>query len=43
MEAALADWPHVTIEVIDGCDHFLGGAVSRIADRAVSWLAGPTG
>lgn len=29
-----------SMEVVDGCDHFLVGAVARIADRAVGWLVG---
>ena len=36
---ALSSWPHATIEIVDGCDHFLMGAIGRIADRAVRWLA----
>jgi alpha/beta superfamily hydrolase len=27
-----------TMEVVDGADHFLAGAISRIAVRAVEWL-----
>jgi hypothetical protein len=38
-DAALASWPDATVEVVDGCDHFLAGAVRRIADRTVAWLA----
>jgi alpha/beta superfamily hydrolase len=30
-------WPSATIEVIDGADHFLVGAVARIAERTVDW------
>jgi alpha/beta superfamily hydrolase len=37
--AALGGWPDITIEVIDGCDHFLAGAIGRITARAVAWLA----
>ena len=37
IEEHVADWPDTTVEVIDGCDHFLLGAVDRIARRAVSW------
>jgi alpha/beta superfamily hydrolase len=29
---------NATMEVVAGADHFLAGAISRIADRAVSWL-----
>ena len=38
VEDALRAWPDATIEVIDGCDHFLAGAIGRITDRAVGWL-----
>jgi pimeloyl-ACP methyl ester carboxylesterase len=38
VDDALRSWPDVTIEVVDGCDHFLAGAIGRIADRTVSWL-----
>ena len=38
VNAAMADWPHATVEVVEGCDHFLAGAVDRIAERAVTWL-----
>ena len=38
VEAALASWPAATIEVVDGCDHFLVGAIGRITDRTVAWL-----
>ena len=34
----MGDWPHTTIETVEGCDHFLAGAVGRIASRAVEWL-----
>jgi uncharacterized protein len=32
-------WPDTTLEVVAGTDHFLGGAVRRIADRTVAWIA----
>jgi alpha/beta superfamily hydrolase len=35
--AATTAWPDTTIEVVEGTDHFLAGAVDRIADRAVGW------
>ena len=38
VERALSSWPDATIEVVDGCEHFLAGAVGRIAERAVGWL-----
>jgi alpha/beta superfamily hydrolase len=28
-----------SMEVVEGADHFLAGAIARIADRAVAWLA----
>jgi uncharacterized protein len=31
-------WPDTTIEVIPGADHFLVGAVARVAGRTVEWL-----
>jgi alpha/beta superfamily hydrolase len=39
---ALAGWPATTIQVVDGADHFLAGAVQRVADRAVGWLTAET-
>ena len=39
VRTAVAGWPEATVEDIDGCDHFLVGAISRIADRTVAWLA----
>lgn len=39
VRVAMAAWPHTTIEDIDGCDHFLAGAISRVAARVVTWLA----
>jgi len=38
VKSALSAWPDITIEVVDGCDHFLVGAIGRITDRAVGWL-----
>jgi alpha/beta superfamily hydrolase len=38
VRAAMAGWPNPTIEDVDGCDHFLAGAIARIAARAVAWL-----
>jgi pimeloyl-ACP methyl ester carboxylesterase len=37
VEPALAPWPDATVEVVEGCDHFLAGAVARISERAVAW------
>ncbi len=34
----IADRPSITMEIIEGCDHFLAGAVARIATRTVEWL-----
>jgi alpha/beta superfamily hydrolase len=39
VQAALSSWPAATVEVVDGCDHFLLGAVARITTRAVEWVA----
>jgi alpha/beta superfamily hydrolase len=36
--AATAGWPATTIEVVADADHFLAGAVDRIAARTVAWL-----
>lgn len=38
VRAAVALWPAVTLEVVEGCDHFLTGAIARITDRATSWI-----
>jgi predicted alpha/beta hydrolase family esterase len=38
VERVMGSWPAATIEVVDGCDHFLAGAIGRITDRAVAWL-----
>lgn len=38
VRAALAEVPDLAIEVVEGCDHFLVGAVQRITDRAVAWV-----
>lgn len=38
IRAALGDAPGATIEVVEGTDHFLAGAVARIAARTVTWL-----
>jgi alpha/beta superfamily hydrolase len=37
--AALGDSPNAAIEVVEGTDHFLAGAVARIATRAVAWIS----
>jgi alpha/beta superfamily hydrolase len=41
-EAVFTDWPDATLEVVEGCDHFLAGAVGRISERVVGWLADGT-
>lgn len=38
VEAVVASWPVTTMEIVEGCDHFLMGAVDRIATRAVEWV-----
>ena len=30
------DWPATTVEAVEGADHFLAGAVQRVADRVVA-------
>ncbi|MFZ6002343.1 MAG: alpha/beta fold hydrolase [Actinomycetota bacterium] len=39
VRAVLGDVPNVAIEIVEGSDHFLAGAVTRIADRAVAWIS----
>lgn len=39
VRAALADAEDAVIEIIEGCDHFLAGAVDRIARRVAEWAA----
>ena len=38
VHALVGDTPTATVEVVEGVDHFLAGAIARIADRAVAWL-----
>lgn len=38
VRGVMGDWIGTTIELVEGCDHFLMGAVARIADRTTSWL-----
>lgn len=38
VRAAVAAWPAAIVEVVEGCDHFLTGAIGRITDRATAWL-----
>jgi hypothetical protein len=38
VRAALAGGSATEIEVVEGCDHFLAGAVARIAGRLVGWV-----
>lgn len=38
VHAAMDAHEHATIEIIDGCDHFLAGALGRITDRTVTWV-----
>ena len=38
VRAALGEWENTTIEVVDGADHFVMGAVDQIATRVVEWL-----
>ncbi len=36
---AMRGWAATTIEPVDGADHFLAGALARVADRAAGWAA----
>jgi alpha/beta superfamily hydrolase len=36
---ATRPWPDTVVEVVEGTDHFLAGAVDRIAERAVGWAS----
>jgi len=38
VRAALGGRPDTDIELVEGCDHFLAGAVARISSRAVGYL-----
>ncbi len=38
VRAAMGHHQQATIEVVEGCDHFLAGAVGRITARTVDWL-----
>jgi pimeloyl-ACP methyl ester carboxylesterase len=38
VRASMGEWPATTIEVVEGADHFLAGAMGKIADRAVAWV-----
>jgi alpha/beta superfamily hydrolase len=38
VRAAVDDTSTATVEVVEGVDHFLAGAIARIAQRAVEWL-----
>ena len=42
-QQTFASWPDTEVEVVEGCDHFLAGAIQRIADRAVGWVTGLSG
>ena len=35
---ATDEWPSTTMEVVEGTDHFLVGAVAKITDRTVAWV-----
>jgi pimeloyl-ACP methyl ester carboxylesterase len=43
VQEAMGSWPGTEIEVVEGCDHFLAGAVARIADRLVGWTGSQLG
>ena len=38
VEPLVADWPAVTVETVDGADHFLVGHAATVAARAAEWL-----
>jgi alpha/beta superfamily hydrolase len=38
VEPVFASWADASVEVVDGSDHFLAGAIGRISERAVAWL-----
>lgn len=38
VDATIGRWPGASVEVVPGADHFLAGAVDRIAARAVAWV-----
>ena len=37
--AATSGWEATTVEEVPGADHFLVGAIGRVASRTVAWLA----
>lgn len=46
LREATASWPHATLTVVPGADHFLVGAADQVADVVVAWLrsqADPSG
>jgi alpha/beta superfamily hydrolase len=38
VQELMGEWSDTAIEIVEGCDHFLMGAVARITERSVSWL-----
>ncbi len=42
VSAALDGWEGTVMEVVEGADHFLAGAVGRIADRVADWVVATT-
>ena len=38
VRAVMGAWDDTTVEEVDGCDHFLVGAIARISARTVGWL-----
>jgi alpha/beta superfamily hydrolase len=36
--SVFAGWADASVEVVDGSDHFLAGAIGRISERTVAWL-----
>jgi hypothetical protein len=39
VRAAIEGWPTAAMEVVEGCDHFLAGAMAEIATRSAAWLS----
>jgi alpha/beta superfamily hydrolase len=39
VRAAVGGWDATEIDVVDGADHFLTGAVARVADQVVDWVS----
>jgi alpha/beta superfamily hydrolase len=40
---AVGGWPHITVEEVQGADHFLAGHAATVADRTATWVASVLG